>query len=121
VYVGLYKILFCLWFMGLCAQINTILCAPTLCVSTPPHTSIARTIAKYNVCLRPPVIEIYTTQSWQLQYRVKANVYARLPVAGCLHVCIHSRLYTKRTLVRTYRVLIREWLWEPTRNSLEFI
>jgi len=60
-------------FMGFCARINTIICAPTLCLGTPPHPVIARTIAQYNVSPRPPVIAIYTAQYWQLQYRVKAN------------------------------------------------
>ena len=59
--------------MGFCARINTIICAPTLCLGTPPHPVIARTIAHYNVSPRPPVIAIYTAQYWQLQYRVKAK------------------------------------------------
>jgi len=59
--------------LGLCARINTILCAPTLCVGTPPHPVTARTIAQYNISPRPPVIAIYTTQYWQLQYLVKAK------------------------------------------------
>jgi len=63
--------------MGFCARIDTILCAPTLCLGTPPHPVIARTIAQYNVSPRPPVIAIYTAQYWQLQYRVKANEQAR--------------------------------------------
>jgi len=60
--------------LGLCAQINTIIRAPTLCLGTPLHTVTARTIAQYNVPPRPPVIAIYTTQYWQLQYLVKAKV-----------------------------------------------
>jgi len=35
-------------FLGLWARINTILCAPTLCLGTPTHPVIARTIAQYN-------------------------------------------------------------------------
>jgi len=66
--------------LGLCAQINTILCAPTLCLGTPLHTVITHTIAQYNVTPRPPVIAIYTTQYWQLQYLVKAKPrYASYP------------------------------------------
>jgi len=60
--------------LGFCARINTILCAPTLCLGTPPHPVIARTIVQYNVSPRPPVIAIYTTQYWHLQYRVKAKL-----------------------------------------------
>ena len=41
-------------FLGLCAQINTHLCAPTLCLGTPPHPVIAHTIAQYDVSLCPP-------------------------------------------------------------------
>jgi len=77
------------WFMGFCARINTILCAPTLCLVTPPHPVIAHTIAQYNVYPRPPVIAIYTTQYWQLQYRVRANV-AGASGASCLYL-VHPR------------------------------
>ena len=65
-------------FRGFYARINTILCAPTLYLGTPPHPVISRTIAQHNVSPRPPVIAIYTTQYWQLQYRVKANMYIAL-------------------------------------------
>jgi len=58
---------------GLCARMNTIRFALTLCLGTPHYPVIARTIAQYNICPRPPVIAIYTTQYWQLQYLVKAN------------------------------------------------
>jgi len=61
-------------FLGFCARINTILCAPTLCLGTPPHPVIARIIAQYNVPPRPLNIAIYTTQYWQSQYCVKAKV-----------------------------------------------
>jgi len=46
----------------------------TLCLGTPPHPVIARTIAHYNVSPRLPGIAIYTTPYWQWQYRVKAKV-----------------------------------------------
>jgi len=45
-------------FLGLCARINTILCAPTLCLGTPPHPVIAHTIAQSNVSPRQRVIAI---------------------------------------------------------------
>ena len=51
--------------LGSCARIKTTLCAPTLRLGTPPHPVIAYTIAQYNVCPRPPVIAIYTTQYGQ--------------------------------------------------------
>jgi len=44
-------------FLGFCARINTILCAPTLCLGTPPHPVIARTIAQYTVSPRPPSLQ----------------------------------------------------------------
>ena len=62
-------------FLGLRARINTILCAPTLCLGTPNPPVIAHTTAQYNVSPRQPVIVIYTTQYWQCQSRVKANRY----------------------------------------------
>ena len=65
--------------LGLCARINTIPCTPTLCLGTPPHTVTTRTIAQYNVTPRLPVIAIYTTQYWQLQYLAKANRYHATP------------------------------------------
>jgi len=36
-------------FLGLCARINTILCARTFCSGSPPHPLIAHTIAQYHV------------------------------------------------------------------------
>jgi len=59
--------------MGFCARINTILCAPTLCLGTPPPPVIAHTIAQYNVPPQPPIIKIENTPFWQWQYRVKAK------------------------------------------------
>jgi len=49
-----------LW-LGLCARINTIICAPTICLSTPPHTDTARTIAQYNVTTDPRYCNIHHT------------------------------------------------------------
>jgi len=49
-------------FMGLYARINTFLCAPTLCLGTPPNPVIAHTIAQYYFPPRAPVIVIFTTQ-----------------------------------------------------------
>jgi len=43
--------------MGFFARINTILCAPTLCLGIPPHPVIARTIAQYNVPPGPPLLQ----------------------------------------------------------------
>ena len=60
-------------FLGLCARINTTLCAPTLCLGTPLHPVIAQAIAQYNVPPQPPVFAIYITQYWQWLYRAKAK------------------------------------------------
>jgi len=79
--------------LGLCARINTILCAPTLCLGTPPHTVTARTIAQYNVSPRPPVIAIYTTQYWQLQYLGKAKYERTISLARFVYIYIHIHIY----------------------------
>jgi len=60
-----------LLFMGFCARISTIICAPTLCFGPSPPS--LHTISQYTVSPRPPVIAIYTTQYWSWQYRVKAK------------------------------------------------
>ena len=85
--------------LGLCARINTILCAPTLCLGTPPDTVTARTITQYIISPRPPVIAIYTTQYWQLQNLVKAKVnrIRTLPPLLCAGaaegVCVYIYIY----------------------------
>jgi len=76
-------------FLGLCARTNTIICAPTLCLGTPPHPVIAHTIAHYNVSPRPPVIAIYTTHYWQWKYLVKANLELTLLTGSSLALRIN--------------------------------
>ena len=75
-------------FMGFCARINTIICAPTLCFGTPPSPPSVHTIVHYNVPHRPPVIAIYTTQYWSWQYRVKAK--CRMQLSTIRRICCGS-------------------------------
>jgi len=87
--------------LGLCARINTILCAPTLCLGTPPHTVTTRTIAQCNVSPRPPVIATYTTQYWQLQYLVKAKTSRQISL-GAQPTSILSLPITPPTQIHIY-------------------
>jgi len=108
-------------FLGLCARINTILCAPTLCLGTPPHPVIAQTIAQYSVPPRPPVIAIYSTQYWQWQYRAKAEprsgkggrgVERARPVVlsfGLYEIMFHSKASVRGWFI---------WILPPPRPAL---
>jgi len=52
--VGLYKIQDIVLLLGLCARINTILCAPTLCLGTHPTQSSPKRLRNTRFPPRPP-------------------------------------------------------------------
>jgi len=64
-------------------------------------------------------------------YSTRAAPYRNAP--SCPLSCVYTAgdlgltlyytdgLYTKRTRAHTHRALIREWLWDPKGDSLEYI
>jgi len=70
-------------FLGLCARINTIRCAPTLCLGTPPHPVIARTIAQYKVSPPTPrYCNIYhTILALAISFKGQVPIHSQGPLA----------------------------------------
>jgi len=106
--VGLYN----RWilFLGLCARISTIMCAPTLCFGTSPSVS-AHTIAQYNASPRPPrYCNIYHTilvMAISCKGQVRTHSIISPLLKGCpVRLSRTKQLFHHQTVLMTLVLLI---------------